>query len=140
MPPGQAAGPTGDPRIHRFGSAALTTTAVGGALVVAGTAAGISLPCPLLALTGLPCPGCGMTSLATMVLHGELAGAVTADPGGVLVLAALVLIAGIHAAGGTFRMLDRLRPAIPRLVVVGTGGLGIHWLTTVVTGGALPGR
>lgn len=127
-----------DPRIERYGTAALATIAVGGALVVGRTAAGITLPCPLLALTGVPCPGCGITTLATMILRGELTGAVTADPAGVVVLATLVLLACIHATGGRSAILDRLRTAVPTLAMFGTVGVALHWLTTVVTGGALP--
>jgi Protein of unknown function (DUF2752) len=35
--------------------------------------AGLSLwKCPFLALTGLPCPGCGMTRSCTCLLRGQL--------------------------------------------------------------------
>lgn len=123
--------------MNRYGTAALATVAVGGALVVGRTAAGITLPCPLLALTGIPCPLCGTTTLATMVLRGELTDALTVDPAGVVVLATLALLAGIHATGGRSATLGRLRAVVPTIAMLGIAGLAIHWLTTVVTGGAL---
>lgn len=126
-----------DAEIHRCGTAAVATIAVGVALIVGRMATGLTLPCPLLALTGIPCPGCGTTTLATMVVRGELTDAVTADPAGVVVLGLLGLVAVLHPAGGRSALLDRVRALVPTLVTVGLGGVVIHWLTTIVTGGAL---
>jgi hypothetical protein len=46
------------------------------ALVVAG----LPWRCPLLALTGVPCPTCGLTRATRLALHGDLAGATRMHP------------------------------------------------------------
>ena len=51
---------------------------------------GLRLRCPLRVLTGLRCPGCGITDACLAVLHGRLFEAVTYNPG--LALAAPVLV------------------------------------------------
>jgi hypothetical protein len=53
-------------RTHRAISATFVTVAV-----VAVLLAGI-LPCPFHAVTGLPCPGCGMSRAAKCVFRGAL--------------------------------------------------------------------
>lgn len=51
------------------------------------------VPCPLRTLTGVPCPLCGMTTSVTALVHLDLAGALAANPAGVIaVLVALVLL------------------------------------------------
>ena len=52
---------------------------------------GLWLPCPLRALTGVPCPLCGMTSAATGLAAGDLGAAMAANPF-VLVLAGFTLV------------------------------------------------
>ena len=58
---------------------------------------GLWLPCPLRTLTGVPCPLCGMTTAATALATGDLAGAMAANPfalllaGFTLVMAALMV-------------------------------------------------
>ena len=37
-------------------------------------------PCPVLALTGYQCPGCGGTRAAYSLLHGDLASAIRMNP------------------------------------------------------------
>ena len=47
---------------------------VGGLLYFALACRGVDLmPCPFLKVTGLPCPGCGMTRSCLALLRGDLA-------------------------------------------------------------------
>jgi hypothetical protein len=55
-------------------------------------ATGVGLPCPLRTLTGIPCPGCGMTTAATGLVAGDIATALAANPF-ILGLAVLALVA-----------------------------------------------
>ena len=124
-------------RLDRFGIAAVATTAVGGALVAARNVLPVGLPCPTLALTGVPCPGCGMTRAADALVHGRVLEVVTQDP------AALVLIAviAVLAVGHVLRRqgwLRRTGAVTPRLAsALGAGALVAHWVTTLTTGGML---
>jgi hypothetical protein len=60
-------------------------------------------PCRMLQWTGVPCPGCGVTTAASLFAHGEVRAALHAQPFGVLCaalippFAALALVA--HARG-----------------------------------------
>jgi Protein of unknown function (DUF2752) len=55
---------------------------------------GIFLPCPLRALTGIPCPLCGMTTAATGLASGDLGAALAANPF-VLLLAGFTLVMAV---------------------------------------------
>ena len=44
--------------------------------------------CPLRAITGIPCPLCGMTRACVAAVHGHLATSLAFNPAGVLVLIA----------------------------------------------------
>jgi Na+-translocating ferredoxin:NAD+ oxidoreductase RnfA subunit len=49
--------------------------------------------CPLRAVTGVPCPFCGMTTSVTAAAHLDVAGAFAANPAGIVaVLVALYLL------------------------------------------------
>jgi hypothetical protein len=47
-------------------------------------------PCPLRAITGIPCPMCGMTRGVTALVHGDFAHALSLNPGSFLVVALAV--------------------------------------------------
>lgn len=75
------------------------------------------LPCPLRALTGVPCPFCGLTTSVKALLRGDGHAALAANPFGLLAVAfAIALIARPRWA--------RLR--LPVVVVV--AGVGASWL------------
>src|ERR1700687_631299 len=50
------------------------------------------LPCPLRTVTGIPCPLCGMTTSVKAGMRLDLRAAMAANPFGLAVLAAAVLI------------------------------------------------
>ena len=54
------------------------------------------LPCPWASLLGIPCPGCGLSRAASLLLHGELERALLMHPLSPL-LVPLVLSAAIRA-------------------------------------------
>jgi hypothetical protein len=53
-----------------------------------------SIACPLRAVTGIPCPLCGMTRAVVAAVHGHLGTSLAFNPGGifVLLLAAVVIL------------------------------------------------
>ncbi len=42
--------------------------------------------CPFLAVTGIPCPFCGMTRAVVAAVHGHIASSLAFNPGGIVVL------------------------------------------------------
>lgn len=52
----------------------------------------VGVPCPLRAITGVPCPLCGMTTSVTATMHGDVVGAIAANPAGPLVVIAAVAL------------------------------------------------
>jgi Protein of unknown function (DUF2752) len=47
--------------------------------------------CPLRALTGIPCPLCGMTRACVAAVHGHLGASLAFNPAGVLVIVAAIV-------------------------------------------------
>lgn len=91
------------------------------------------LVCPLRALSGLPCPGCGGTRAVVMLAHGDVLGAVALNPlvsVGAVVVTAWAILRSIRPASGRDGSGGRL-PAIAAAALV------LNWaylLTTRVAG------
>lgn len=66
--------------------------------------------CPLLAATGHPCAFCGMTRATLALGHGDVGAAVAAHPVAPLVLAGVIAIFAIAAAGRAEVLTARRRP------------------------------
>lgn len=81
------------------GAALLASLAVARGLATASPAAvhvaGRELPviCPSRLLFGVSCPGCGMTRGVLLTLGGDLRGALSVNPAGPVLVAALILLA-----------------------------------------------
>ena len=79
--------------------ALLAVTALNGLLHLAGRSLLPALPktvlCPFKALTGLPCPGCGITHAFLALGRLDFAGAWAANP----LVFPLAALAALHAAG-----------------------------------------
>lgn len=107
--------------------ATVATLAVGATLVLHNVdpyAAGNPLPsCPLYALTGLYCPGCGSTRCLYSLVHVDLPGAMAMNPLLVLSLPFLLLML-LNGAGIRPRLFDPLmrvlaKPMFWLVVLVG---------------------
>lgn len=61
-------------------------------------------PCRLMDWTGFPCPGCGVTTSATLAVHGDLWQSIVVQPFGLLTVIALPLLSiwalVVHLRGG----------------------------------------
>jgi Protein of unknown function (DUF2752) len=53
--------------------------------------ADVGFTCPLRAMTGIPCPLCGMTTSVEATVHFDLGAALAANPAGVAVVAVALL-------------------------------------------------
>jgi hypothetical protein len=123
-------------RAHQLGQGALVLTGLGAGLLAARAASLATPPCPWLTLTGVPCPGCGITRLAAALAEGRIGFALEVDPAGVAFLVVLALLAVVHLA----TVVVRRRPPPPwmanRALPLAVGALVlVHWATTLVTGG-----
>ena len=132
--PGPA--PRDHTRAAALGQGALAMAGLG-AVLLGARALSIHAPaCPFRSLTGVPCPGCGMTRLAAATASGHLATAVRADAAGVAILGAIVVLAAAHLVTVIWRKQDP--PAWMRhaaLPVALVALVAVHWVTTIITGG-----
>jgi hypothetical protein len=55
--------------------------------------------CPLRAVTGVPCPFCGMTTSVTAAVHLDFAGAFAANPAGIVAVAVALFLLIRRPAG-----------------------------------------
>jgi hypothetical protein len=117
----------------RLGAALLAAGALPFALAPAiHDAAGLDLPCPFLAATGLPCPLCGGTRAVALAAQGDAA---FLDYGAVWVVVLLALaVLGLAALAGR----RPPRPARPLPLVLGTLALAWAW-ALAHTGTIAPG-
>jgi hypothetical protein len=91
------------------------------ALLAAGaaiSATGVhpALGCPLRALTGVPCPLCGMTTSVEATLQGEPGAALATNPAGLVAVVAALLLLVVRLP----------RIVVPRAVLIGI--LGGMWI------------
>jgi len=75
------------------------------------------LPCPLRAVTGVPCPFCGLTTSVKATVGGHLGTALAANPAGLLIVAVAVVMLLQPA---------RRQLRLPTLAL--TGGVALSWL------------
>jgi hypothetical protein len=100
---------------------------IGAAALVSAAAIWPALPlhpplaCPMRAITGIPCPVCGMTRACVAAVHGHLGASLTFNPAGVLVM----LIAGIALIRPVW--LVRAKPPLWLMI----GALGALWLWNI---------
>lgn len=67
-------------RIRRLIICSAVLLIVGVAYAVFYTRTGIGIPCPLRFLTGLKCPGCGVTRMCVSLLRGDFSAAWSYNP------------------------------------------------------------
>ena len=77
-----------DPRSIRRLSIGL----IGAGALYAVSPVHLPLPCPLLTLTGIPCPLCGMTRSVTALFRADFIGSLRFNPGGILLVAVAALM------------------------------------------------
>lgn len=53
---------------------------------------GFGIPCLFYAVTGLKCPGCGITHMALCLMHGDLGGAYSKNPMVLMLLPVLLAL------------------------------------------------
>jgi hypothetical protein len=114
---------------------------VGGALLPPAWASAGPPLCPFRLLTGLPCPGCGLTRSLVSLLHGDLSAAVLFHPLGPIaasILLALVIIevrrtwqaahGGVIGPAPPFTPVTGGARALSRLAWLGVAAALIVWL------------
>lgn len=78
--------------------------------------------CPFRRLTGLPCPGCGMTRSWVHLMHGQWHAAIWANPFGVVAMVAVVALAATVAVrrvrGRPAPVLNEVVRSRPALAVI----------------------
>jgi hypothetical protein len=74
-----------------------------GAAQLVGSVLGAGITCPFHSLTGLPCPGCGLTRSVLALLDGHAAAALRYHPFGPLLFAGLIFALAAGALPERFR-------------------------------------
>ena len=114
---------------------------VAAATVSPAQAADGPVVCPFRLMTGLPCPGCGLTRAWVFVLHGDLRHALAANPFVLVTLpAAIALTVFVAAATLRRRPAPDLRPVLSsvpaRLLLGGWLVFAVIRIAAVLTGHA----
>jgi hypothetical protein len=94
---------------ERLGGFGLLVAAAAAGWPAFTASTGLGVPCLLRLATGVPCPGCGLTTAAVALVHGDPGGAWAANPAifGLAVLTVAVgPLVGLRAIG----VLDPPRP------------------------------
>jgi hypothetical protein len=95
-----------------------------------------SWECPIFRLTGVPCPGCGLSRATTLLLKGDLAGSLRFHA-----FAPIFLVAIIALILSVLLPKSIIQPAISRaelierktgLTVLILGGLILYWLARLL--------
>jgi hypothetical protein len=90
--------------------------------------------CPIALLTGVPCPGCGMTRAASALLRGDLTLALDYHP--LIPLIAMLTVAGW--GWWLLRRTGRVKPMSNRMLNLGLIGVGVSlvavWLLRLAAG------
>jgi hypothetical protein len=89
-------------------------------------------PCGFLVVTGVPCPGCGLTTSFAHMIRFQIAGAFAANPFGVLLFCATVVGVVVSGVGMTrslpvVRTLDRLH--FEKVMIVLAVGALLAWFS-----------
>ena len=99
------------------------------ALIPASAADDGPILCPFRLMTGLPCPGCGLTRSWIALVHGDISGSLAAHPfGGAFMFLGVALILAVGVA------LIRRRPLPAATRVVGRVAPASLFVGTVVFG------
>lgn len=120
--------------------AALGLTAIVGARAIdPALAESGPVICPFRLLTGLPCPGCGLTRSWIYLMHGQWGEGFAVNPFGAVALAAvLTLISGVvlaHARGRRLLSVETLMShAAVKVVAGGWVVFGVARAVAVATG------
>ncbi len=95
----------------------------------------LRLRCPMLSLTGWPCPTCGMTRAFVRLAHGRLPGALAASPLGALLAASAWAFAAVAllawAAGRPLPALPAPAQRALATTVLALAALNWTWLCLV---------
>jgi hypothetical protein len=94
-------------------------------------------PCTFYALTGVPCPACGMTTSFALLVRGDVGNSVRANAVGTLLAAfGLVLIPWcvVGALSGRLPLIRSPERALTAVVLVFLGLMLLRWVIVVGTG------